>query len=386
MTVQSVLKNQGKTDFFNGNESLALPRSENEIDLIALLSLLGKVKKQLIMFTFLCGLIGVAVTFLLPQKWTSEAVITPAESAQFEALRSQLVHLNVLGVERHADSQKLFKSFLTKFDSQTLKASYLSHSPFILSQLNGAKYSAEELHRSVVLVSGKITSAANIDVKRSENSPYESWTLKFTAPDAQEAQQVLTGYIEYVMRQVVAEEVKTLQDEQALTIRYKQHQLDLERTRLENAHNVAIQRLNYSLAVANAAGIKEPVYSNGQAVNDDPDFSIALGARGLAAKLDIEKSIHDVAELNADLLNQQHVLSQLEAIKIKEIDFFPFRYQMSPSLPIKQDGISKPFVAVIAALFGACAFCMWVLGKQAVQQQRARIMGWNPDPVKESGI
>lgn len=226
MTVQSVLKNQGKTDFFNGNESLALPRSENEIDLIALLSLLGKVKKQLIMFTFLCGLIGVAVTFLLPQKWTSEAVITPAESAQFEALRSQLVHLNVLGVERHADSQKLFKSFLTKFDSQTLKASYLSHSPFILSQLNGAKYSAEELHRSVVLVSGKITSAANIDVKRSENSPYESWTLKFTAPNAQEAQQVLTGYIEYVMRQVVAEEVKTLQDEQALTIRYKQHQLD----------------------------------------------------------------------------------------------------------------------------------------------------------------
>lgn len=386
MTVQSALKNQGKTDFFNGNESLALSRPENEIDLIALLSLLGQVKKQLIMFTLLCALIGVAITFLLPQKWTSEAVVTPAESFQLEALRSQLIPLNVLGVERHVDPQKLFKSFLKKFDSQTLKASYLSQSPFILSQLDGAKYTADDLHRAVVQVSGKITAASDVDAKHPENSPYESWTLKFTAPDAQDAQQVLTGYIEYVMKQVVAEEVKTIQDDLALNVRYKQRQLNLERTRLENAHNVAIQRLNYSLAVANAAGIKEPVYSSGQVVNDDPDFSIALGSHGLAEKLNIEKSIHDVAELNADLLNQQHVLEQLEAVKIKEIDFSPFRYQMSPSLPIKKDGISRLFVAVIAALFGACAFCMWTFGKQAVQQQRARLMGWNPDPVKESGI
>ncbi len=386
MAEQKVLRHQVKTDVFDGNNvSLALSRSNNEIDLIALLSLLGQVKKQLIMFTFLCALIGVAVSFLLPQKWTSEAVVTPAESFQLEALKSQLISMNVLGVVYHADSHTLFQSFLKRFDSQSLKASYLSHSPFILSQLNGAKYTANDLHRSVVQVSDKLTSESNVDVKHPEKSPYESWTLKFTAPDAQDAQQVLDGYIEYVTREVVAEEMKIIQSNLALSISNKQRKLSLERARLENARNVAIQRLNYSLAIANAAGIKDPVYSNGQAVKDDPDFSIALGARGLAEKLSIEKSIHDVAELNADLLNQQHVLSQLKAIEIKDIDFSPFRYQMPPSLPIKRDGISRIFLVVLAALFGACAFCIWVFGKEAMQNQ-ARLIGGRPHPAEESSL
>ncbi len=36
--------------------------------------------------------------------------------------------------------------------------------------------------------------------------------------------------------------------------------------------------------------LKKPVYSNGQAVKDDPDFSISLGADGIERKLEIEKS------------------------------------------------------------------------------------------------
>ncbi len=41
---------------------------------------------------------------------------------------------------------------------------------------------------------------------------------------------------------------------------------------MKNQLDANIQRLNYSLDIANAAGIKKPVYSNGQAVKDDPDF------------------------------------------------------------------------------------------------------------------
>lgn len=63
----------------------------------------------------------------------------------------------------------------------------------------------------------------------------------------------------------------------------------VDRVRLTNIHNTNLQRLNYSLEVANAAGIKKPVYSNGQAVKDDPDYSVALGADGIAQKLQIEK-------------------------------------------------------------------------------------------------
>lgn len=36
------------------------------------------------------------------------------------------------------------------------------------------------------------------------------------------------------------------------------------------------------------------------AVKDDPDFSISLGADGITRKLEIEKSVTDVAEINGD--------------------------------------------------------------------------------------
>lgn len=63
----------------------------------------------------------------------------------------------------------------------------------------------------------------------------------------------------------------------------------MDRVRLKNQLDANIQRLHYSLEIANAAGIKRPVYSNGQAVKDDPDFSISLGADGISRKLEIEK-------------------------------------------------------------------------------------------------
>ncbi|MEN3752441.1 hypothetical protein ABC733_06125 [Mangrovibacter sp. SLW1] len=78
-------------------------------------------------------------------------------------------------------------------------------------------------------------------------------------------------------------------------------------------------------------------------------------------------------------------MSQLKSIEIKDIDFSPFRYQMPPSLPIKRDGISRIFLVVLAALFGACAFCIWVFGKEAMQNQ-ARLIGGRPHPAEESSL
>ncbi|SQB21291.1 ferric enterobactin transport protein FepE [Citrobacter koseri] len=59
----------------------------------------------------------------------------------------------------------------------------------------------------------------------------------------------------------------------------------MDRVRLRNQLDANIQRLNYSLEIANAAGIKKPVYSNGQAVKDDPDFLYFSGRRRYCAKI-----------------------------------------------------------------------------------------------------
>lgn len=100
---------------------------------------------------------------------------------------------------------------------------------------------------------------------------------------------MLNGYIQYISRIVEQETMQNIRDQLILRTKTVQQQLELDRVRLTNIHNTNLQRLNYSLEVANAAGIKKPVYSNGQAVKDDPDYSVALGADGIAQKLQIEK-------------------------------------------------------------------------------------------------
>ncbi|WP_252967844.1 Wzz/FepE/Etk N-terminal domain-containing protein, partial [Shigella flexneri] len=62
---------------------LASP-SNNEIDLLNLIEVLWRAKKTVmaVVFAFACA--GLLISFILPQKWTSSAVITPAEAIQWQ--------------------------------------------------------------------------------------------------------------------------------------------------------------------------------------------------------------------------------------------------------------------------------------------------------------
>lgn len=172
--------------------------------------------------------------------------------------------------------------------------------------------------------------------KKNETSLFTSWTLSFTAPTREEAQKVLAGYIQYISDIVVKETLENIRNQLEIKTRYEQEKLAMDRVRLKNQLDANIQRLHYSLEIANAAGIKKPVYSNGQAVKDDPDFSISLGADGISRKLEIEKGVTDVAEIDGDLRNRQYHVEQLAAMNVSDVKFTPFKYQLSPSLPVKK--------------------------------------------------
>ena len=148
--------------------------------------------------------------------------------------------------------------------------------------------------------------------------------------------------------------MENIRNQITLKTKVVQQQLELDRVRLTNIHNTNLQRLNYSLEVANAAGIKKPVYSNGQAVKDDPDYSVALGADGIAQKLQIEKNLKDVAELNADFQNREYYLTQLQKLSVEDVKLEPFRYQLSPSLPVKKDGPGKARLCCWQGFWAAC--------------------------------
>ncbi len=105
------------------------------------------------------------------------------------------------------------------------------------------------------------------------------------------------------------------------------------------------------------------MYSQGMAVRDDPDFSISLGAAGIAEKLKIESSLKNVSDLNSDLQNSEYTLEKLKSLSIPDVNFIPVTFQLSPTLPLKKDGPGKVLILVLSSMLGSFLGCGYVLVK-----------------------
>lgn len=346
------------------------PANSHEIDLFSLIEVLWQAKRRILATVFAFACVGLLLSFLLPQKWTSQTIVTPAESVQWQGLERTLTALRVLDMEVSVDRGSVFNLFIKKFSSPSLLEEYLRSSPYVMDQLKGAQIDEQDLHRAIVLLSEKMKAVDSNVGKKNETSLFTSWTLSFTAPTREEAQKVLAGYIQYISDIVVKETLENIRNQLEIKTRYEQEKLAMDRVRLKNQLDANIQRLHYSLEIANAAGIKRPVYSNGQAVKDDPDFSISLGADGISRKLEIEKGVTDVAEIDGDLRNRQYHVEQLAAMNVSDVKFTPFKYQLSPSLPVKKDGPGKAIIIILAALIGGMMACGGVLLRHAMVSRK----------------
>ncbi|ENQ7056607.1 LPS O-antigen length regulator [Salmonella enterica] len=360
--------NQEKNQQFAGY-SLP-PANSHEIDLFSLMEVLWQAKRHILATIFAFACMGLLLSFLLPQKWTSQAIVTPAESVQWQGLERTLTALRVLDMDVSVDRVSVFNLFIKKFSSLLLLEEYLRSSPYVMDQLKGAKIDEQDLHRAIVALSEKMKAVDSNVGKKNETSLFTSWTLSFTAPTREEAQKVLSGYIQYISAIVVKETLENIRNQLEIKTRYEQEKLSMDRVRLRNQLDANIQRLRYSLEIANAAGIKKPVYSNGQAVKDDPDFSISLGADGISRKLEIEKGVTDMAEINGDLRNRQYHVEQLAAMNVRDVTFTPFKYQLSPSLPVKKDGPGKAIIIILATLIGGMTACGGVLLRHAMVSRK----------------
>lgn len=360
----------------NVSEFTAYPQptvNANEIDLINLVEILWRARTKIVATVFAFACVGILVSFLLPQKWTSQAIVTPAEPVQWQDLENTLTKLRVLDMDINVSRSDVFNLFIKKFQSPSLLEDYLRSSPYVMEQLKGADIDEMDLHRAIVRLGEKMTAVDSNAGKKSETSLYTSWTLSFTASQAEEAQSVLQGYIHYISSIVEKETLEDIRNKLFIKTSYEKERLAMDRVRLKNQMEANIQRLNYSLEIANAAGIKKPVYSNGQAVKDDPDFSISLGADGISRKLEIEKSVTDVAEINGELRNRQYHVDQLLAMNVSDVKFTPFKYQLSPSLPVKKDGPAKSMIVILAALLGGMVACGGVLLNYAMVSRKQKM-------------
>ncbi|SUG28411.1 ferric enterobactin transport protein FepE [Salmonella enterica subsp. arizonae] len=57
-------------------------------------------------------------------------------------------------------------------------------------------------------------------------------------------------------------------------------------------------------------------------------------------------------------------------MNVRDVTFTPFKYQLSPSLPVKKDGPGKAIIIILATLIGGMTACGGVLLRHAMVSRK----------------
>ena len=98
---------------------------DDELDLLGLLSVLISRKFTIAAFTGLALIVGAGISYMMPQRWTSSAVLVPAEASQLRSMDKILTELTVLDIKTDITPDSLLSDFMRNFDSRTLREKYL---------------------------------------------------------------------------------------------------------------------------------------------------------------------------------------------------------------------------------------------------------------------
>lgn len=325
----------------------------DEIDLVEIFLIIFRAKKIIILITVVFALAGLIVGVFLPQKWTSSSVIIAPTDSESMSLDNLLDELKVAGVDSGIDENYLLATYMLFFDSRIIREEFFLQTDY-LKMLMKNNPNDELKKRSVldVISTNNITTESNANDKPASTKAYSYFRLKLSAQTPDAAQNLLQGYINYVKKSANDYILFKLQRSLALKLEKEERLFALESQRVQSSRDVRIKKIEYALSIAEAAGLKKPVYSSGASILDDPDYSITLGGDALKQKLRIEKSITDPLTTSADLRNRAINIDLLRKINIDNIQFTPFKYLQKPEVPTKKDEPKRLLILVIFILIG----------------------------------
>ncbi|CAQ85469.1 MULTISPECIES: LPS O-antigen length regulator Wzz(fepE) [Photorhabdus] len=352
-------------EYFNYYNS----KQDDEIDLFELFSVLFQSKLLIIAVTIVFAVIGFVATSLMPQKWTSSASVIQPQLEEIQPLKNLLTTLEVLSLQPSVTSSSLYHNFLNNFNSRVLREEYLINTEYFKNLIAKSDDHSPLAKRKLIekIVNDNISSSSKVE-KDDQNN--EEVKLVFSAETAEDAYNLLNGYINYASS-VVRDQVKNeLGDmvEQKLAYSEGLYQVDLNR--VSNIQRANVERLKHALSIANSAGIKKPISSEGAMIKDDPDYSIALGSDALQRKLKITEEIKDPASIDADLRNRMFYINELKSLRINKVDFQPFRYMQAPYEPTAKDSPKRLIILIGSAFIGLILSVIFVMLRHMVRSRR----------------
>ncbi len=339
-------------------------QQNDEIDLMALFSILLKHKFLILIFTIVCIAVSAGVVKLLPQKWSSTAIVIPPASEELKEVNAFKAQLDVLDVPVDLSAQRVFTAFIDQYRSKVNQESYVRSTEYYhnLAEKIDPK---DDVIAQQRLVNSIISNDIKIqDLSKEKNSTSNDIVLSFTAPLPTEAQDLLEGYIRYSaskVRQQLKVEIDNMISEKLI---YASESLKREVSKIQTEYDVKVERLKRAVDIAKAAGIEKPIASESVAINDDPDYPIALGTEALEKKLLIETQNRDLALMSENLQNRKIYIDDLQELTSKELDFTPVKFILTPDLPLHKDSPKSALIVALSAILGLILSCAFVLSRE----------------------
>ncbi|BET95808.1 LPS O-antigen length regulator Wzz(fepE) [Xenorhabdus taiwanensis] len=355
-------------DFYQEHANYYPPEREDEIDLFELFSVLFQSKYLIIAVSFVFAIIGFGIASFLPQKWTSTAAVVKPGLEEFQPLKNTLTDLHVLSIDPKVTEGALYQRFIENYNSRVLREEYLVSTDYFKTLLAKNQDSSGKEKRK--LIEEIVNKNIIISLPKKDNEVVDEIKLSFSADNAEDAYNLLSGYIKFVssiVRDQVKEELSDMVHEK-LEYSQKLYALDLER--IANMRSVDIERLKYAISLANSAGIKRPVSNSGVMIKDDPDYSITLGSDALQRKLQITEELTDPTTIDADLRNRQLYIKNLEKVNVNTVDFVPFKYMQEPYEPTSKDSPKRLLILIGAGFIGFILSIMYVLLRHMVRSRQ----------------
>ncbi|MDR5617357.1 LPS O-antigen length regulator Wzz(fepE) [Arsenophonus sp.] len=354
-------------------------KQDDEIDLFELFSILYQSKLLIAIFVAVLSAAAFCWSLFLPQKWASKAMIVQPTAQETFKLNEFLSQLRVMDVETNIDAEQVYAKFLDAYRSQLLQENFLKSSDYFQQLVKSTE--SQSLEREQQLLRDIINNITVGNVMFSKNAnnnvdditqPIEA-SVEFSAATAQDAQNLLSDYLRYVGSNIRQEIKAELNEKIAQQIVYAKGKYAIKLTALKNANRVAVQRLKNSLTIAQSVGVKKPVSTTHNFIQDDLDYPIALGSEALAKKLAIIEQDNDQLPLDPELLNSQQYIQQLQALNTKDIWFQPVKYIQKPTLPLAKQTPKQMYMVVLAGLAGLILGCVYVLLRHTINSRKQQV-------------
>ncbi|MEL4202822.1 Wzz/FepE/Etk N-terminal domain-containing protein [Plesiomonas shigelloides] len=334
-----------------------MPKAEDEIDLFELLGTLWKKKWVILFVTLLTTGLAAVYAFTAKEQWTAKTYIQAPRIAELGSyLKFRQAYARILNqpLDTNTLANGLFSDLILIAESPDAKIKFLESTEYYKKE---AQSLSSEQTKKVWLIDQANKGLVITPPNEKENISY--YTIQASADSAQEAYNLLQGYLKDVNNKAVTLSLDEFdQNINTLLISLKKEVNDIDfQKKAEKLDQIAyIQR---DLTTAEQAGITDYRSSKNGFDNAQSSYKFLLGEKLLSAELKATKDAPIIYPFRYYEVKRQ--IGELEGMLRDNIQAQAYRYQMVPTEPLKKDKPKKILILVLGALLGGMLGIVGVL-------------------------